>query len=64
MLNVQTYVNDKEAAKIIGLATQTLRNYRQLGRGPAYHRIGASIRYKVEDLELYMNKHRVDPENR
>ncbi|MBI4767855.1 MAG: helix-turn-helix domain-containing protein [Deltaproteobacteria bacterium] len=44
------YVNDVEAAKIAGLSPQTLRNWRQLGRGPNYIKLGRSVRYSSTDL--------------
>jgi hypothetical protein len=58
------FVNDVEAAKILGVAPQTLRNYRHLGRGPAYAKRGRMVRYKVADLLAYMDRGRVDPEAR
>lgn len=58
------YVNDVEAAKILAVSPQTLRNYRHLGRGPAYSKRGRMVRYKVADLFDYMNSGRIDPEAR
>lgn len=56
------YVNDVEAAKILSCSAQTLRNYRCLGRGPAYCKKSRMIRYKVQDLLDFMNSGRIDPE--
>ncbi len=58
------YVNDVQAAKILAVSPQTLRNYRHLGRGPAYSKRGRMVRYKVADLLDYMNSGRIDPEAR
>lgn len=58
------FVNDVEAAKILAVSPQTLRNYRHLGRGPAYSKRGRMVRYKVADLLDYMNSGRIDPEAR
>ncbi|MGQ9688047.1 MAG: helix-turn-helix domain-containing protein [Desulfobaccales bacterium] len=58
------YVNDVEAAKILSSSAQTLRNWRHLGRGPAYSKRGRMIRYRVQDLLDYMAAGRVDPEGR
>ena len=53
---------EKEAAKTMGLAVQTLRNWRHLRRGPAYVKIGRSVRYQIDDLMEFIEKHRIDPE--
>ncbi|MEO0069699.1 MAG: helix-turn-helix domain-containing protein [candidate division WOR-3 bacterium] len=56
--------NDVEAAKYLGLkSVQTLRNWRHLGRGPAYCRIGRRIVYLKEDLDRFLQASRVDPES-
>jgi hypothetical protein len=57
--------NDVEAAKYLGLASaQTLRNWRFLGKGPAYCRLGRRIVYLQEDLDRFMQTGRIDPEAR
>jgi hypothetical protein len=56
------FVDEKKAAKILDIAVQTLRNWRQSRRGPAYFKMGRSVRYKVDDLRAYTNKRRIDPE--
>jgi len=60
----ERYVNDIEAAKILAVSPQTLRNYRHLGRGPAYSKRGRMVRYRVRDLLDFMAAGRVDPEAR
>ena len=62
MSEVFRFVDEKKAAKILDIAVQTLRNWRQNRRGPAYFKMGRSVRYKVEDLVAYSNKRRIDPE--
>jgi hypothetical protein len=56
------YVNDVEAAQILSVSPQTLRNWRFLGRGPAYSKRGRMCRYKVADLLYFMDSGRIDPE--
>ncbi len=57
--------NDVEAAKYLGLRNpQTLRNWRHLGRGPAYCRLGRRIVYLQEDLDRFLQAGRIDPEAR
>jgi len=60
-LNVSA-VNEKRAAQFLGVAVQTLRNWRHLRRGPAYVKMGRSVRYQVEDLKAYLLNKRIDPE--
>lgn len=55
-------LTDREAAKILGLGVQTLRNYRHVCKGPAYIKLGRAIRYREADLLAYIEKNRIDPE--
>ena len=59
-------LNDVRAAQYLGVAVQTLRNWRHLCRGPAYHKLSPGPRgrvgYLVEDLQDYLNRCRIDPE--
>jgi hypothetical protein len=57
------FVNDVEAAKILSVSPQTLRNFRHLRRGPAYSKRGRMVRYQIQDLLSYMEQGRVDPQN-
>jgi predicted site-specific integrase-resolvase len=58
------FVNDVEAAKILSVSAQSLRNWRHLGRGPVYCKRGHMVRYRVQDLLDYMSAGRIDPEDR
>lgn len=60
--NLNPPVNEHEAARLIGVAVQSLRNWRHQRKGPAYLKISRSVRYRLEDLEDYINSKRVDPE--
>ena len=55
-------VNEHEAARLLGVAVQTLRNWRHQRRGPAYWKAGSRVNYLVEDLKSYREKRRIDPE--
>jgi predicted DNA-binding transcriptional regulator AlpA len=52
------YLTGPEAAKLLGLKTQSLRKWRLLGRGPRYSRTGDSPRarvlYRRSDLEDWL----------
>jgi len=64
VLTENQVINETQAAEILGRAVQTLRNDRHLRKGPAYLKLGRSIKYRVNDLVDYMEKHRIDPEAR
>lgn len=49
----------EQAAEYLGQSANTLRQWRSQGRGPAYEKRGRSIRYKLEDLEIWRNANRV-----
>ncbi len=53
------WVNDLEASKIVGCAVQTLRNDRYKRRGIPYSKVGASVRYKLEDIEQFMESKKI-----
>ena len=53
-------VGEEEAARILGLAVQTLRNWRFKRVGPDYLKVGArAVRYKIEDLETWIENNRI-----
>jgi hypothetical protein len=54
-----TYVNDREASRIIGVARQTLANWRHLQKGPCYVKGGRVVRYAVSDLLAYMEARKI-----
>jgi predicted DNA-binding transcriptional regulator AlpA len=52
-------LTEREASPYIGLSRAWLRQSRMHGRGPAYIRIGRSVRYLVRDLDAFLEAHRV-----
>ncbi len=62
-LQMSPVVSDDRAAEMIGVAVQTLRNWRHQRKGPAYLKIGRCVRYQLEDLKRFMENKRIDPEN-
>lgn len=55
-------VTTEDAAAMLGISPKTLANWRVLGRGPAYVRVGARrspVLYRVDDLEAWLDSHRV-----
>ena len=53
------FVSDKEAAGLLGLNRQTLANWRHLQQGPAYSKLGRSVRYRISDLVSYCEARKV-----
>lgn len=54
-------VSEPQASRYIRMSVPWLRQQRMRGRGPAYVRIGRSIRYRLSDLDAYLAAHRVEP---
>lgn len=51
-------VDTEGASRHIGLAVSTLEKMRVYGDGPRFVKLGRSVRYRVADLEAYLD-HRV-----
>jgi helix-turn-helix protein len=59
---VHGILTEREAAAMIAdLKPQTLAKWRQRKLGPAYLKLGGKIRYKVTDIEQWIERNRVDP---
>jgi predicted DNA-binding transcriptional regulator AlpA len=56
-----TYINECEAAHILGVSRKLLQKMRYLRTGPAYHKIARNVRYKKSDLHEYAESRRVTP---
>ena len=54
------YINEIKASSMLGFSVQTLRNWRHLGYGPRYLKVGRSVRYSMEDLITFMENGRVE----
>lgn len=60
MVEVKEYekgMNDKEAAKFLGVSVHTLRKRRVLCMPPAYFKIGEKVIYKKSILEEFLLHH-------
>jgi len=55
------WIDEKEASQIMGVAVQTLRNWRFQGTGPPYFKIGRSVRYRLNEILAFMEERRVGP---
>jgi hypothetical protein len=54
--------DEKVAAERLGVAVQTLRNWRFQRKGPAYLKLGRAVRYREDDLNDFENRNRIVPE--
>ena len=58
---VAPLLDSLDAARFLNLKTPgTLANWRTRGQGPAYIKVGGSIRYRMEDLERWLTQQRVE----
>jgi hypothetical protein len=61
---VNNTMNEHQAAEFLGIAVQSLRNRRCKRLAPPYVKVGTRIIYLKEDLEVFLKRHRIDPEAR
>ncbi|MBW2022328.1 MAG: helix-turn-helix domain-containing protein [Deltaproteobacteria bacterium] len=52
---------EREAADFLGLAVQTLRNWRASGNGSPYIKMGRAVRYSEADLRAFVEQRRITP---
>lgn len=60
----ERFVADVEAARLIGIAPQTLLSCRCSGKGPPYPKLGGMVRHKAAQLFDHMDSGCVDRESR
>jgi len=53
-------LDEHRAARYLGLRVKTLRNWRSAGKGPSYIKIGRIVRYRVTELDEFIEKRLVD----
>ena len=51
---MQSFLTEKDVAKQIRVSLASLRRWRLVQRGPRFIKVGALVRYRPEDLELWM----------
>lgn len=56
---VDRYLTEKEAAQVMGLSVNTLRNKRHLREGPSYAKLGRAVRYSLSQIMAYMESNTV-----
>lgn len=62
MSNVeQDPICTKRAARRIGVTPRTLEQWRHLGKGPPFLRIGRMIRYLPQEVDAWVKSMRFEP---
>ena len=56
-------MTEQEAGAYLCLAPATLRNWRAYGVGPAFIKLGRSVRYTADDLDRFVVDHTFEPED-
>lgn len=56
------WLDTKEVAKLIGVTTRTIQNYRDQGMLP-FSQIGRVIRYRASDIQAFLMEYYVQPSN-
>lgn len=47
------HLNQTELSRRWGLSPRTLERWRWIGSGPAWLKVGGSVRYRIEDIEQF-----------
>jgi excisionase family DNA binding protein len=63
MDRMESLMTAREAAAYIGKAPGTLTQWRYLSIELPYYKIGGSVRYRRDDLDTYLDAHRIVPTN-
>jgi predicted DNA-binding transcriptional regulator AlpA len=51
---LETLLNEHDVAHVTGLSVASVRRWRLLRQGPKYLKIGAAVRYKAEDVSVWL----------
>ena len=52
-LELDRYINDREAADLLGLSRTYVRQMRLSGDGPRFFNFGRAVRYRLTDLHAW-----------
>lgn len=55
-MGVSVLLKTEDAAKFLNVRTTTLEQWRWQGRGPLFCKIGRSCRYRMADLEAFLDE--------
>jgi predicted DNA-binding transcriptional regulator AlpA len=60
---MEKLLSTEEVAEILGRPARTLRQWRYLGRGPRFVKIGLTVRYRPRDVERWVEAQAQEPES-
>ena len=60
-MSSKNLLDTKSAAEHLGLTKSTLETWRTNKCGPKYIKLGSAVRYKIEDLNQFINQNTVAP---
>jgi len=49
------FLNEREVAAVLAVSVASIRRWRLLNQGPRFLKIGASVRYRPEDVEAWLH---------
>ncbi len=61
MTHKPTSLTERAAAEHLGLSVRTLQKRRFERQDPPYLKIGRSVRYRLDDLNAFLEAHRINP---
>ena len=56
----ERYLTPKEAGDQLRMSSRTLGRYRTRNIGPAYYKFGNRVRYRIEDLDAWTARYRIN----
>ena len=54
MQQIVKLLNDHALAELCGFGVETVRRWRLRGRGPRYIKINSAVRYRPEDISVWL----------
>lgn len=51
---LQELLTERDVARITGMSVASVRRWRLLRQGPKYLKIGAAVRYRPEDISIWI----------
>ena len=58
---MERLLSEAEVAEVLGKPPRTLRQWRYLGSGPKYLKVGATVRYRARDVEAWLRAQEQEP---
>lgn len=58
---MEKLLSTEDVAEVIGRPPRTLRQWRYLGIGPKYLKVGATVRYRARDVEAWLRAQEQEP---